>query len=405
MRRRIRRAAAVLGAGAALGCLFGAGAPRPHTSAEPPSTGATLAASRVISSLSTIAFVSPRLGYGLVMRQTAPCELLVARTTDGGADFGVPVHVAAWRCANGPPATRLVFDGLGDGFLYGPKLFVTHDGGRSWSPDPQPGTVVAIAPLGRSAWMLEGSCPAGVRDYGARVCPLRLLESSDGGRHWAPAPAQPAHALTSRGALTLEPAQGQSWLVRVSARDGYVLTDPMPTSNHPITLVPLWRTDDGGAAWARLSIPCRVAQSVMLSASPGGGTLFAVCAGQPAVGSQSKSTARSDDGGRTWSVGGPCANLNLACGASPLNRGYLGTVVARSPRTVYVTGLRSALIATHDGGASWHDVAALGDFDGAGSPDALVFVDAGHGFALGDDELWRTADGGATWSTIAVGRS
>ena len=203
--------------------------------------------------------------------------------------------------------------------------------------------------------------------------------------------------------MTLEAAQGQSWLVRVSAGEAYVLTSPPLTPGHAVTSVPLWRTDDGAATWTRERIPCLETQSAMLAAAPGGRALLAVCAGEPSAGFQAKSTAVSANGGRSWSVGAHCWDLNLRrCGSARLDQGYLGVVVALSPRTAYVTGLRSGLLVTHDGGGRWSDVAALGDFDADGSPDALAFADPRAGLALGDDTLWRTVDGGASWTKVAT---
>ena len=405
-RRRTRGALVLLAVGAGVAALAGggggSGAPgargdgaggRPAGSQRTsPRTAAVTA--RVISSLDAIAFVSPRVGYGLVQGTAVACSIAVARTGDGGARFGAPVVLASRPCAGAAPAGALAFDGHGDGFAYGPALFATHDGGRSWRRVPQPGTVVAVAAIGRSVWMLEGRCPAGTTDFAARACPLRLLVSGDGGRHWSPAPAQPHGALTTRGALALEPAQGQSWLVRASTRLGYVLANPTPRAG----TAPLWRTADGGRTWTARRIPClRADESVMLAAAPSG-ALTAVCAAQPGAGFQPKSVAQSLDGGRTWSLHASCGypSVSSRC-RGPLGAGYLGALVATSARTAFVTGPRSLLLVTHDGGASWLPVRAVGDFNAAGGAAGVVFPDPVHGVAFGYRRLWRTADGGRSW--------
>ncbi|HVB44605.1 MAG TPA: hypothetical protein VNF47_18155 [Streptosporangiaceae bacterium] len=94
-------------------------------------------------------------GYGqFVAERGAACRAGVGSTSDGGARFSAPVQVVSWNCADSQPAGTLAFDGQGDGFLYGHGLFVSHDGGRSWAVSRPSGQVLAIAPSGRSVWML-----------------------------------------------------------------------------------------------------------------------------------------------------------------------------------------------------------------------------------------------------------
>jgi len=206
--------------------------------------------------------------------------------------------------------------------------------------------VVAVSVFGHSIWMLEGECAANASSpSGSTACPLRLLESTDGGRTWSQAPSQPPDATASTGALTLEPAQGQSWLLRVSQASGYVMSNTIPTQDGSSDTVPLWHTSDGGVTWVPEQIPCGlVALSAMLAVAPDG-ALVAVCAGQPSAGFQPKSMAVSSDEGRTWSVESPCAgSLTSRCTSSPLSYGYLGDVAATSSTTAFVTGVRSPLL-------------------------------------------------------------
>lgn len=417
--RRVRIAVVLLAATAALAAALGGGGGGSATrtgrgGASPSAAGergasarAVAASVRLAASFETIAFVTPTLGYGLIANTAGPCTIAVARTSDGGASFAAPVRALSWPCADSAPAQSLTFDGRGDGFLYGPDLSVTHDGGRSWHADPQGGAVVAVAALGRSVWMVEGRCPAGLPPGSARrACSLDLLESADGGRTWAPAPEQPSGAATTRGALTLEPAQGQSWLVRTSPRAAYLLSGPMPADGHA---APIWRTADGGATWTRRSVPCLaqpeliggVPQSLVLAAAAPA-VLFAVCAGEPGAGFQAKTVAVSTDGGRTWAQRTSCASLDR-CTRAPLERGYLGELVALSARVAFVTGPRASILATDDGGRAWHAITAVAAPDAGAT--AVLFVDRRHGVALGDGRIWHSADGGASWTAATPPRA
>ena len=351
--------------------------------------------------LRQVAFFDPQSGYGLF--ETRPgdgCGEAVGRTGDGGATFGPLVTVTSGPCGTAVGGQGLAFSDHGDGFVYGPALFTSHDGGARWAAVPEPGPVEAVVPLGSSVWMVTADCPAGAGPL--TPCALQVSQSDDGGRQWHPAATQPPVAARSSATLP-EPAQGQSWLVRTGVDTAYVVGPPAaPTASGVPDDAPLAWTGNGGRTWARRQIPCAVpALSVALSAAPDG-ALVAACASQPAAGYQPKSAAVSTDGGRTWAQRGPCQPGG--CAPSPLTGGYLGTIDALSATEAFVIGPRSQLDQTTDGGATWTGRSDPGDTAGGGAQ--VVFFDARHGLVLGDTEasgrvaIWHTSDGGASWSTF-----
>ena len=396
----------------AAGCSGAPSHPASSTSSSqiPSSVSTTTSSSseQTTTTLEQIAFFSPEQGYGLFERRSSgdsKCTWLVAKTTDGGTQFSELGVVEAWPCAGSPDASSLAFDNHGDGFVYGPKLFVTHNGGVTWMPQTQPGVVTAVSALGYSVWMIEGVCPAGAPALGGPNCPLRLFESPDGGRIWEPSPSSVPGATVSTGALTLEPAQGQSWLLRTNQWAGYVVSDPTPAFNGSADSVPLWHTSDDGLSWTAENIPCGVdALSAAVSLAPDG-TLTAVCAGQPSAGAQLKSTSTSIDNGHSWSVYSPCAgSISSQCvSASPLNFGYLGTIDAVTAETAFLVGGRSSLLVTRDGGKGWQPVMPLIGGTDSGT-DQVIFFDEQHGVVLGTDSgseepaIWTTRDAGYQWS-------
>jgi len=347
-------------------------------------------------SLERIAFFSPTLGYGL-FRQTEGgfCELAVARTTDGGRSFAVPVPVAPCDRFDITTSAGLAFDDHGDGFLYGTSLFVTHDGGTSWQPDPQPGPVVSVEALGSSIWMLEARCPQPVSQTRSQRCPVQVSVSTDGGRTWAQTAAQRPSASTT-GRI------GRWWgaLVRVSVTASYVVAaPPTPTSAPGRTTsgtVPLSFTVDGGRTWAERTIPCGAdAQRAILSAAPSG-TLIAVCGWSTGIGGQQrKAVLVSTDEGTTWSKTATCAPFACA-----LSSGYLGVVDAVSSSTAYAIGGRGRLLETTDGGAEWSADQVTG---GGGGPTDVVFFGPSDGIASTTGRLWHTTDAGQSWSGTTPG--
>jgi|HubBroStandDraft_6_1064221.scaffolds.fasta_scaffold01437_11 photosystem II stability/assembly factor-like uncharacterized protein len=356
--------------------------------------------------LTRIAFLSPSFGYGLFTRQTATtCAAVVGSSTDGGAVFGSLVSVVSWSCPSQSPVSQLAFDNHGDGFLYGPDLFVTHDSGATWTQLPQSGVVMSVEALGSSVWTVETTC-ATAATLG-HPCSLRLLESQDGGKSWGTVPV-PTGA-TSSGVET-----GQTYLVRISTTSAYLASNPpFFAGPGPPSIAPLWFTVDGGKTWSTRQVDCGVGSLMdSISVAPDG-TLVAVCASQPSAGSQPKSTVRSSDGARTWTTMTPCSgstSLTFACTTTqPLAFGYLGEIDAVSSSTVYLVGGRSSLLVTHNGGVSWQiGTPMIGDTSD-GSWD-VTFFNSVDGLVLGSDPsdsetrtIWSTTNGGASWrSTVPI---
>jgi hypothetical protein len=405
-------AVALLGTAALMGC--GAAHPahpgaakadrtKPATAvsaSHPAAPGAGQASDR----LTAIAFTSPAQGYGMFWGQRPRrCPILAGPTHDGGARFAPLVTVTTYPCGQNPPGTWMAADDHGDVFLYYPRFYVSHDGGRRWAARHEPGPVLAVAAIGRSVWMVYADCRRSVR-AAAHGCVLHLLKSADGGWTWAPSPAQPpgATARSVGGTVVTGGAWGQTWLLRTGASSAYLLSSPGQNGT-----APLWFTADGGASWAQRQIPCGLAMSITLSAAPDG-TLMAVCAGEPTAGYQMKSAARSTDGGLTWAVHPACPPPHLTCRGDALDFGYLGQIAAVTSRTTYLAGYRSSLLVTADGGAHWRPVQpVIGDT--GGGTFQVTFFSRRDGIALGDDgrnnelpTIWNTTDGGRHWSRVAV---
>jgi photosystem II stability/assembly factor-like uncharacterized protein len=377
----------------------GAASPAGPTSPAGPATARTLR-------LSGISFATPLDGYGLFLAEgSSRCRYAVGRTSDGGARFTAVVAVASWSCGQLPPAQALAFDSSGDGFLYGPGLFLTHDAGASWGRAAVPGgatsRVLSVVATGRSVWLLEERCAPR-----AQRCGLRLMESADGGRSWRGSPAQPPGATASpaAGLGTGNPAAG-AWLIRIGQSSAYVVSRPPVRPGVAADDVPIWFTSNGGASWSRRPAPCGInALDDSASVAPDG-ALFVACAGEPAAGVQAKSVARSTDQGKSWTVHRWCPGKVLGC--PPLYAGYLGQIAAADARTAFLAGPRSSLMVTRDGSSRWAMVRPQIGGDAGGTSQVIVFSRS-DAVVLGDGDdyserpvIWRTSDGGQHW-TVTV---
>jgi hypothetical protein len=369
---------------------------------SPNSTMASRSAIPLNTRLTTVAFLNTLRGYGVFnVLGSVACSDRVGLTTNGGATFSPPVSVVSWPCAHDAPASALAFDDHGDGFFYGPKLFITHNNGATWSTSSQHGAVLSVEALGNSIWMLETTHAVSPSSSSNSKVALRLLSSTNGGRTWSELP-------TPRGAeVRRANAGGSGWLVRTSQTSAYLASSPANHLGVPQGSTPLWFTANAGNTWSSRTIPCAgFYPDMALSVAPDG-TLFDVCAGEPSAGNQLKETLRSTNMGRTWTVRSKChmssANA-LRCTPGSQFSGYLGEIDAVSSRTVYLVGERSSLMVSRNGGISWTVVPPRLGGDAGGTVQAIFFTPS-TGIVLGDNDrdnelptLWSTTNSGAHWS-------
>lgn len=352
--------------------------------------------------LATFAFFDPTLGYGIFVQGSGHgCQEEVGRTANGGATFGPLVTVAP--CATLGRHAGVAFDDHGDGFVFDRSsrdLYVTHDSGTAWKPDPQRGDVLSVEALGYSIWMLEAQCHA-QGTSGAKACTLSVLESANGGRTWEATASLGASGSAVASDASVAGAPGS--LVRVGQDVAYVLGHPEASSTPGETSVPLWYTGDAGRSWTLRTVPCGLgaADTARMSAAPTG-QLFAVCAGTKRGGDQEKAVAVSANGGLGWTEAGTCAHVAGArCAAAGLGVGYLGQVNAVSATVAYIFGPRGPLDETTDAGASWTPIVTRFAHPG---PEAMAFFNASDGVvgtsSAGGYEVWHTVDGGSAWTAV-----
>jgi hypothetical protein len=348
--------------------------------------------------LFSIAFFNPTSGYGVFETGSSPvCSVGVAATSDGGSTFSSPVAVTSW-CTAGP---KVAFDDHGDGFLYSATtnvLYLSHDGGRTWSADTEAGKVLSVEALGYSVWMLTSWCPATRPSSTAAACRLTVRQSTDGGRTWLTSVSQPRSGPALPGGST-----GAGELIRVSQTAAYVLGSPSNLWNGSPSTVPLWYTGDGGATWTLHALSCGMAaQSVFMSAAPTG-ALYGACAGQGGLGFQLKSIVESTDGGATWYHPRGCnptpglPTLPRGWCVTAFGMGYLEGIVAVSSTTAFVYGVRLGIVkVVGSGSAARYSTTASN----------VTFFDPSVGVAVGSapenagTDVWHTDDGGSTWTLV-----
>jgi hypothetical protein len=345
-------------------------------------------------SLVSVVMTSPTRGFGLletISGRPATCRAWVASTDDGGARFHGRVAVGTWACGNDvvEPFDALATDGVGDEFVFGNGLYVSHDAGATWTSVRQPGRVVQVRAIGRSVWLLEALCAA----HQTLNCTLRVVTSDDGGRTFHLAEAQPFGALVGR----LQSAGTGSSLLRVNDQLAYVVSQPR---RFGARTVPIWVTDNAGASWHERFGHCAVGifEYPIAAAAPNG-ALFLLCAGEGGAGSQLKSASVSYDQAGRWQVHPSCqVTGGDLCG------GYAGPVDAESGSTIFEYSGRGGVLLSHDAGRTWASMGTVGNVSGALGPVLVHFFNASDGIVAGCSNtgsapvtFWSTSDGGRQW--------
>jgi photosystem II stability/assembly factor-like uncharacterized protein len=372
-------------------------------------------------------------------------ELL--KTTDGGQ---------RWHTASRLPQTvrqvQFVSPAFGlatsDGCVATPsdsrcpgKVLISHDGGATWQPLLSSGGALTVtADAAGQLWAAEAVLNAG-DGAGPQVAAVRLLTSLDGGHSWR---------QLSLVQVTGEQATPNVQMKLAATASGLSLMsvfDQQTCAMHGCGTAELLQSGDGGYRWAPAALPSYPAEcgynemqfsvapdgtkwaatGVNLAAcSPPGGLLFrespageqsgngwarlpywqlseasslaavssdiayAISDWTSPQGVQVSVLARTENGGRTWT--------ELLPALAPT-----GQLDALSPTTAL--GAQDAISAgavlrSTDSGRSWHEIAELPgvlirlDFTSASDGIAVTYEGGSKPYS----ELWRSTDGGLTWS-------
>jgi hypothetical protein len=364
-------------------------APAPAASAGPPLPGRPGHPVRRLTILSA-SFVSGRTGWALgtgPCRPRASCPVVLRTTSDFGQTWSIvpaPPAGFGYTAAGIAPGSvgQLRFADSRDGWVFGPALWATHDGGRTWRRIGTGGLAVLGLAAGNGQVIATfGRCPTA--DYGCTS--FRVYSSPAAADHWRPVPGTAG--------------SGRIASLMVAAGTGYVATVTAPIDARPPRMMLLSGPAGGSGGWRRLTPPCppRFRFSTAVAVTPHQ-TLAAGCGSEPGAGSQLKRAYRSPDGGHTW--------RRLA---DPPAGGYVGGESVTPAGTMVLSGGRMDLYLSWDGGRTWHTSPSLdraGSLAGAGFElDATMITDT-RGFAvqggLHSHQIWLTGDTGHTWHAVTL---
>jgi len=222
--------------------------------------------------------------------------------------------------------SQIRFLNLNDGWAYGPQLFSTHNGGRTWTPVDTGGLrVTALETVGNRVFAVWASCTGSGPGYAVDCTRFTLYSAPGWGGPWTPVGA-------STTGLTDGRASEAAQLVLTGSR-GYLLAPGGALYAGPV---------DGSGPWTRassLAASCPVGPA-RADGQPTGALLAAVnardlvlaCASassgaNPSVSTQQKFVYSSPDGGVSWRQMGtaPAAGVAFSLAAGPSGSVVIGT--------------------------------------------------------------------------------
>lgn len=316
----------------------------------------------------------------------------VFKSTDGGATWSQVETLAALGIATDPTAAGTLYLTGGVGVLK------SIDAGASWTQhetgltdilglslavDPVTPTTVYLGSWGDGAFKsADGGVTWSAVGAGAPFDTVEVLRVD---------PVTPAtlYAVTQFEGVQKSSDSGATWADANSGLSGSqvadLILDPAAPANLWVSEVGrISRTTDGAASWTAAVSGVPFTEVPALALDPAASNKLLAGAGSGVLG--------SSDGGATW---------------SPRNSGLRALFVDRlvattsGPASLFASSPESGLFRSDDGGASWQEIhqgiqdLRISAFAGAPSAPQTLF-------AASSKDLWKSTDGGGTWSDPVV---
>jgi photosystem II stability/assembly factor-like uncharacterized protein len=325
---------------------------------------------------------TPEVGWVATVKQ-------VLRTTDGGAHWSdVTPDQAREALRSTPLGSAVAFGGPDQAWLVPAvdakesRVFRTSDGGRTWEasePVPLGGWPGQLAFIdSQHGWLLLHLGGAAGSEA------VRLLQSSDGGMHWN----EVANAnFGNQPAGSISAGCGKRGFTFVDARTGWLAGSC--AGGPPF----LYVSEDGGRAWQRQSLPPPAGYPVTFAGDIAVDPPIFVSR-QEGVLPVSWTTDKGEpgevlyvthDGGQSWK-------------ATSFVPGRVNAILNRTDWFAVgdaKLGGDGKLYRTLDGGGTWTPLTTHGSLEGVQQFD---FVNDKVGWARKRSVLLKTTDGGRTWT-------
>ncbi len=324
------------------------------------------------------------LGHAPCTSGSCPQSLYLFKTIDGGQHFQ-PLTAPAGHLDNGdghlvgPPGSDVAslptiadvrFGDQLHGWAYRPGLVETDDGGKSWQTDDVAGNVVDLVTQGKAVWIAVDD-PQSPTHY-------TIQEKS-----FAPSASDTWKTIATGLVSTVPPSLAVQNAGGVSTVT--VLTGESDGAEHALISQP-------NSTFADHSAPCDQTQGGTLSA--GVGAIWLACA---STSSNASALYVSTNAGVSWT---PVATTGLLFGTTIGGVDPTDVVVAGGTGSglpnLYTVKNDGTAVASRGVSPMFHDLGFIG-FTTASIGYALPIMQAAD-----PSQLWRTSDGGRSWSVVKI---
>jgi hypothetical protein len=322
----------------------------------------------------SFSFTSGSDGWMLGVTHARHQAIELVKTTDGGRRWtAVPVPPAPWIWSSSArdAVSQVTFANARDGWLYGPGLWATHDGGARWQRIPTGGRVINSVAAGDGTVLATFTvCHSRCGGSAPRFAVYRAAVGSDTFR---PVPGATGPGF---GGLT------------IAGTHAYAVGDGFAGQGVALLGGPV----AGPGRWQRQPEPCGPSLEPSLLAATDG--LWLACSQNPGIHPVKVVLYRSANAARSWKRAG---QLSLEDGAGSLSV---------TPSGVIVTGgMYNGLLISRDGGRAWRRVPSVDNTDvvGGGGVVLATMINGLRGVVIVKTaRAWITTDGGRTWLPMRI---
>jgi hypothetical protein len=345
----------------------------------------------------SVTFVGPAIG-AVIGQAGNPghCATAYCTSLAGTSDYGSTWYGVSAPKTGEPDGSfgvgRVRFLNTSDGWAFGPQLWVTHDGGATWTQENTGGQrVIGLETAGNRAFAVLAKCTGSGPDYAAKCTAVSLYTSGASSDQWQP---------VSGPVSGLGPPAGQETPVSASlvltGTQGYLLAPSGELLTGPLTGGAWTVASDQAPCLPGLPWPDGEPTGALLAANASGLVLVCTSATDTAANTQVKSIAESSNDGVTWSSHQPVTAQGIATSVATQGQGSL--VALATDTGIYLSS----------GGSDWQ--LAQGSPGGAAADEGgfsyVGMTTPLDGVALPADpglhEVFITTDGGSTWQPHAV---
>src|SRR5215469_4531944 len=339
----------------------------------------------------SITWISPSQGWVLGTKACGKASNCAISEVIGTSNSGKTWHLVGTINAQVPKAgngssgiTEIRFASAKVGWAFGPSLYSTVNGGKTWKAATIPGhgkQVLDLAVSKTSAYAIVSPCT-----YGTGLCtskPLTTWRIGLSGKSWTKMPVD----------LPINTA------ANVSALGNSVYLDSAPVRAPLISK--FYASTDGGVHFHARHVPCTADElNMLVQAVPYAATKVGLlCDGNPGFGKAVKAVYLSSNNGKTDTYEGTLGLFGIQAQLAISPAGHMAVASYSIGTFMYVNDNNRAkwymVIGSGDGGAGWNDVTYV-----SAKVAYVVYSPASLFPALG--LIYATHDAGRHWSQVKL---